>query len=59
MTEATPTALYGEIRDEDLCAACVPKRSKRGIATPKRDLELIRERLKWAERLRTDKVKEG
>jgi predicted XRE-type DNA-binding protein len=26
------------------------KKSKRGVATPKRDLELIRERLKWAER---------
>jgi len=35
------------------------KKSKRGIATPKRDLELIRERLKWAERLHTGKVKEG
>ena len=35
------------------------KKSKRGIATPKRDLELIRERLKWAERLHTGKAKEG
>ena len=35
------------------------KKSKRGIATPKRDLELIRERLKWAERLHAGKVKEG
>jgi phage-related protein len=35
------------------------KKSKRGIATPKRDLELIRERLKWAERLYTGKAKEG
>jgi phage-related protein len=35
------------------------KKSKRGIATPKRDLELIRERLKWAERLHTGKTKEG
>jgi hypothetical protein len=35
------------------------KKSKRGIATPKRDLELIRERLKSAERLHTGKTKEG
>ena len=35
------------------------KKSKRGIATPKRDLELIRERLKWPERLHTGKTKEG
>jgi hypothetical protein len=35
------------------------KKSKRGIATPKRELELIRERLKWAERLHTGKVKEA
>jgi phage-related protein len=35
------------------------KKSKRGIATPKRELELIRERLKWAERLHTGKAKEA
>src|SRR6516162_9122825 len=35
------------------------KKSKRGIATPKRDLELIRERLKWAEQLHTGRTKEG
>jgi phage-related protein len=35
------------------------KKSKRGIATPKREIELIRERLKWAERLYTGKAKEG
>ena len=35
------------------------KKSKRGIATPKRDLELIRERLKWAERLHISKTNEG
>ena len=35
------------------------KKSKRGIATPKRELDLIRERLKWAERLHTGKVKES
>jgi phage-related protein len=35
------------------------KKSKRGIATPERELELIRERLKWAERLHTGKVKEA
>jgi hypothetical protein len=29
---------------------------KRGIATPKRELDLIRERLKWAERLHTGKA---
>jgi phage-related protein len=35
------------------------KKSKRGIATPKRDLELIRDRLKWAERLHTGKAEEA
>jgi phage-related protein len=35
------------------------KKSKRGIATPKRELELIRERLKWAERQHTGRAKEG
>src|ERR1700730_19184028 len=35
------------------------KKSKRGIATPKHEIELIRERLKWAERLHTGKAKEG
>lgn len=35
------------------------KKSKRGIATPKREIELIRERLKWAERLYTGKTKEA
>jgi phage-related protein len=32
------------------------KKAKRGIATPKRELDLIRERLKWAERLHTGKA---
>jgi phage-related protein len=35
------------------------KKSKRGIATPKREIELIHERLKWAERLYTGKAKEA
>lgn len=35
------------------------KKSKRGIATPKRELELIRERLKWADRQHTGRVKEA
>jgi phage-related protein len=35
------------------------KKSKRGIATPHRDIELIRARLKWAERLDTGRAKEG
>jgi phage-related protein len=35
------------------------KKSKRGTATPKREIELIRERLKWAERLYTGKAKEA
>src|SRR6202045_1781779 len=35
------------------------KKSKRGIATPKRELDLIRERLKWAERLHTGKAEEA
>lgn len=29
------------------------KKSKHGVATPRQDLDLIRERLKWAERLYT------
>ena len=32
------------------------KKSKYGIATPQRDIELIRARLKWAERLYTGKT---
>ena len=35
------------------------KKSKRGIATPQRELVLIRERLKWAERQHTGRVKEA
>ena len=35
------------------------KKSKRGIATPHKEIELIRARLKWAERLHTGKTKEG
>lgn len=35
------------------------KKSKRGIATPQQELRLIRERLKWAERLYTGKAKEA
>ena len=35
------------------------KKSKRGIATPKRELELIRERLKWTERQHTGRSKEA
>ena len=34
------------------------KKSKRGIATPQQEIRLIRERLKWAERLYTGKAKE-
>ena len=35
------------------------KKSKRGIATPQKEIELIRARLRWAERLYTGKTKEG
>ena len=35
------------------------KKSKRGIATPQKEIELIRARLKWAERLYTGRAKEG
>jgi phage-related protein len=35
------------------------KKSKRGIATPRKDIELIRSRLRLAERLYTGKAKEG
>jgi phage-related protein len=34
------------------------KKSKHGIATPQKDIELIRARLKWAEQLYTGKAKE-
>ena len=34
------------------------KKSKRGIATPQKEIELIRARLKWAERLYTGRTKE-
>jgi phage-related protein len=35
------------------------KKSKHGIATPKKDIELIRARLRWAEQLYTGKGTEG
>src|SRR5271156_2635243 len=35
------------------------KKSKRGIATPQKEIELIRARLRWAERLYTGKAREG
>jgi phage-related protein len=35
------------------------KKSKRGIAAPKRGVDLIRERLKWAERLHAGRAKEA
>ena len=35
------------------------KKSKHGIATPQKEIELIRARLKWAERLYTDQTEEG
>jgi hypothetical protein len=35
------------------------KKSKRGIATPQKDIELIRARLKWAEQLYADATKES
>lgn len=35
------------------------KKSKRGIATPKQEIRLIEDRLKWARRLYTDKAKEA
>ena len=35
------------------------KKSKRGIATPQKDIELIRARLRWAEHLYTGSAKEG
>ena len=34
------------------------KKSKRGIATPQKEIELIRARLRWAERLYTGKAEE-
>jgi phage-related protein len=35
------------------------KKSKRGIATPQKEIELIRIRLRWAERLQTGRTDEG
>ena len=35
------------------------KKSKRGIATPKKELDLIRERLRWAELLYQGKMQEN
>jgi len=35
------------------------KKSKRGIATPKQEIRLIQDRLKWAQRLYTGKAKEA
>ncbi len=35
------------------------KKSKHGIATPQKEIELIRARLKWAERLYTGQTEEG
>src|ERR1035438_1218351 len=34
------------------------KKSKRGVATPQRDIELIRARLRWAEQIYSGKTKE-
>lgn len=34
-------------------------RPKRGIASPQKEIELIRARLRWAERLYAGKAKEG
>jgi phage-related protein len=34
------------------------KKSKRGIATPQRDIELIRARLRWAEQIYSGKTRE-
>jgi phage-related protein len=34
------------------------KKSKRGIATPQKEMDLIRARLKWAELLYTSKARE-
>jgi phage-related protein len=35
------------------------KKSKRGIATPQKEIELIRARLRWAERMHTGRTTEG
>jgi phage-related protein len=35
------------------------KKSKHGIATPQKEIELIRARLRWAEGLYAGKAKEG
>ena len=35
------------------------KKSKHGIATPQKEIELIRARLRWAERLYTGRTEEG
>jgi phage-related protein len=35
------------------------KKSKRGVATPQKDIELIRARLRWAEQMQSGRTKEG
>ncbi|HET6238725.1 MAG TPA: type II toxin-antitoxin system RelE/ParE family toxin [Acetobacteraceae bacterium] len=35
------------------------KRSKHGIATPQKQIELIRARLRWAEQMHSDRLREG
>lgn len=35
------------------------KKAKRGVATPARELKLIRERLRWAHRISAERVREG
>jgi hypothetical protein len=40
--------VYRSIRRSRIRAACVQKKSKGGIATPKADIELIKQRLKQA-----------
>jgi phage-related protein len=35
------------------------KKSKRGIATPQKDIELVRARLRWAEQIHSGRWREG
>ena len=35
------------------------KKSKHGIATPQKEIELIRARLRWAEQMHSDRLREG
>jgi len=48
-------SLYGTVSGGDLRIARFPEEIERGIATPKRDIDLIRRRLAEVERLHRER----